>query len=172
MPLLHQITRTDAVGKQFTEGDRVTPDTRNPRVPWQTRGREFTVTKINPKNVKCTSRDGGRGINFPPELLVLLVGRETAADKARELGAAKPIVREVPLVPHFDLGAVVVYTGNDKRRLGIQDNEPFIVLSAPSPRGRIRIARLGGDGNQYFNVSASSLAERTDYTFYFSPEED
>lgn len=54
----------------FKKGDKVIP---NPefaeRMPAGVLGRVFTVEKVNPKNLKCSADDGGRGINFPAEIL-------------------------------------------------------------------------------------------------------
>ena len=68
-------------------GQKVTPDPTSDRVNPATRGRTYTVAKVNPKNVKCTADDGGRGLNYPRELLVPATPENLAA-------ASKPLIRE------------------------------------------------------------------------------
>lgn len=129
-------------------GQKVTPDPTSDRVNPATRGRTYTVAKVNPKNVKCTADDGGRGLNYPRELLVPATPENLAA-------ASKPLIREFVPREHFTLGEIVTL----KQPLGRHSTTcPMVVIGGTSTR--IKVARIGGDDDRYVLIPDSGLIRR------------
>lgn len=131
-------------------GMKVTPDPTSPYVRSETVGRVFTVTKINPKNVRCTADDGGRGLNYPRELLVPATPENLA--KAQD-----PARLSRPFVPRelYALGEVVTL----KRAYRQYDTQaPFVVIG--STPNRTKVAPLGGNNDEYLLIPAGGLERR------------
>lgn len=130
-------------------GDRVHVDPEGLGVPPGVVGRTFVVAKVNPKNVKCSATDGGRGINFPAYLLV--PGDAPAAP-------ARAAVVGLPFVPRefFTLGEVVTL----KRPMaGTPADLPYVVMKDDG-RGKVNVAPLGGDRDRYVRVPTAGLVKR------------
>jgi hypothetical protein len=130
--------------RAFKPGDRVhvKPDALD--VPAAVIGRTYVVRKVNPKNVQADAADGGRGINFPAYALVHGDAPSTAT------------VTSVPIPEFFDTGQVVTL----KRPMaGTPADLPYVVFKDDG-RGRVNVARLGGDNGRYVRVPAGGLVKR------------
>lgn len=132
---------------KFVKGDKVVP---NPafaeRMPSGVLGRVFTVEKVNPKNLRCSADDGGRGINFPAEILMAY-----DPDAPPAAIVSRPFVeREI-----YHEGEIVSLR-NPFRSWGT--DIPFIVIREGDKR--IRIAVLGGSEGRYLLMPPSSLIKR------------
>jgi hypothetical protein len=132
---------------KFVKGDKVVP---NPefaeRMPSGVLGRVFTVEKVNPKNLRCSADDGGRGINFPAEIL-------KAYNPDVPLGPqiSRPFVeREL-----FHEGEIVSLRNDFKQWT---TSMPMVVIREGDKR--IRIAPLGGAEGRYLLMPPSSLVKR------------
>ena len=135
------------MAQRFKVGDKVTPVHDDERVPNDTRGRVFTVRTRNPKKVKCDADDGGRGINFPDEIL------RPATDENVKLGQG-PFTR--PYVPpvFFDIGEIVTLTRPYK---DITVDTPMVVIA---DKQRVNVTKLGGDDGQYLRANRENLVKR------------
>jgi hypothetical protein len=132
---------------QYRVGDKVTPDPDGIGVPADTLGRVFTVAKVNKVNLRCTADDGGRGINFPPSLL--LPATDENVNKA---------FRPRPFVPRefFHAGEIVtVKTPRGK----LSSYEPMIVIKHDGGE-RANLARLGGEDGRYWRWPTRDLVKR------------
>ena len=142
--------------KKFKVDDRVTPDPASDRIPWQTRGRWFRVTKVNPKNIRADAEDGGRGINFPAELLLTEAEAEEYVSKHGDLNARPVRVMEIP--DPFYTGEIVTLK-NGFPKFGWTSTTPLVVWKDDGRR--VNVSILGGDVEQrYVRVSHKNLVRR------------
>jgi hypothetical protein len=143
-----QTTEKEQTLMSFQVGDRVTPIA-DERVPAETLGRVFVVRKVNPKNLKCEAEDGGRGINFPAELLAPATDENIAAGRS-SFG--------VPYTPRelFANGQVVTLANPYK---DITTDTPLVVSKDDGGR-MVNVVKLGGDGARYLRMGPSNLVKR------------
>lgn len=130
-------------------GAKVTPIANDERVPAECRGRVFTVDKLNPKKAKCSADDGGRGINFPYELLT------EATDENVEAGKG-PITRPFEPREFFDPGEVVTLATAWKD----WDTEKPLVVIKDGGGKRVNVAPIGGSDGQCLRVPPTGLVRR------------
>lgn len=130
----------------FTEGDRVTP-VNTVGVPPETLGRVFVVVKVNPKNLRCCAEDGGRGINFPPHILLPATDENVAA--GRKLQPFTP-------VEFFDAGQIVTL----KRPWRSWATDTPLVVLKDDGKGKVNVTLLGGADGQYLRISSAGLEKR------------
>lgn len=144
------MTVTTAV-RPFKPGDRVHVDPQYPGAPRSVLGRTFVVKKVNPKNVSCESTDGGRGINYPKDSLVL-------GDAERGTGAPGSPVIGVPFVmpEFFGLGEIVTL----KRPMpGTPADLPYVVIKDDG-RDRVNVALVGNNDGRYVRAGRTGLVKR------------
>lgn len=134
--------------RKFKRDDKVTPIHDDDRVPADTRGRVFTVDKLNPKNIRCTADDGGRGINFPDDLLV------PATDENVKLGRG-PLTRPFQPREFFEPGEIVTLKTPFKNEIAV--DTPLVVLA---DKQRVNVTPLGGNGGRYLRANPESLVKR------------
>lgn len=128
-------------------GDKVTP-IHDERIPAECRGRVFTVEKLNPKKAKCSADDGGRGINFPYDILC------EATDENVQAGG-EPITRPFDPDAFFTTGEVVTMKDSWK---DFTPETPLVVIGDTGKR--VKVARLGGDNDRYVRCGRDSLVKR------------
>jgi hypothetical protein len=132
----------------FKRGDLVHPDPEGLGVPASTIGQTFKVAKINPKNIQADSLiEGQRGINFPPHLLL--------KGEAPKTNVFAPVLG-VPYVPTPDAGAIVTFK---RPPAGSTTETPYVVLGEKT--GKVRIAKLGGEGGRYWRIVPAGLEVRS-----------
>lgn len=130
-------------------GDRVYVDPEYPNVGGSVLGRVFTVDKVNPKNVRCTAEDGGRGINYPAESLKRYEGGDVPA-------AAAVLGRPYEPIEFFTAGEIVTL----KRAWKDWSTEtPLVVLQ--DKVNKVNVTLLGGDGDRYLRVGREGLERRS-----------
>lgn len=142
--------RVLADGTTAGEGDKVTPKADVQGVPPGTIGRTFTVYKVNPKRMRCSADDGGRGINFPPSLLVAATEENLAA---RWNGVAP--VRFGDPAERFVVGEVVSLT---RPWRDWDEGTPLVVVGGRN--GRVNVTLVGGYGDSYLRTTPSNLVRR------------
>lgn len=131
---------------KFKVGDKVTPDIDYPGLPEATLGRVFTVAKINPKNIRATADDGGRGINFPEAALL-----PATPENVNKLTTHRPFVpREF-----FCAGEIATFVRPPN---GHSAESPFVVLKDNGEK--VNVALLGGEDDRYWRVPHSGLVKR------------
>src|SRR5437764_13157364 len=118
----------------FQEKDRVTPRD-DERVPASCRGRVFIVRKVNPKNIQCDATDGGRGINFPADLLA--PATEENIDAGR-----RPVSRPFEPREVFTLGEIVSL----KRQWRDWTTDTPLVVTGG--RDKVNVTVIGGPGDR------------------------
>jgi hypothetical protein len=128
-------------------GDRVTP-VPDERAHASTLGAVFIVEKINPRNVRC-SADGGRGINYPADMLVPATDENIEAGR-RFFGGT------IPYREHFSNGEIVTLTEPYK---GITSTMPLIVFKDDGGN-YVNLVILGGDGSRYLRMPPRKLVRR------------
>jgi hypothetical protein len=130
---------------QFQVGDRVTPIVSD-RVPSGCAGREFIVRKVNPKKTRCDATDGGRGINFPHDMLVPATEESLTANTWSR-----------PYVPTEFFSAGEIVTLNRTWR----DWTPDTALVVMRDKGtRVNVTLLGGDSDRYLRCPREGLVRR------------
>lgn len=127
-------------------GDRVTPIAGDDRVPRESRGRVFIVAKVNPKNIKCSAEDGGRGINFPADLLT------EATDKNIAAGNILGRPYEPPEI--FHEGEIVTL----KRAYQHITTETPMIVTKQGPKN-VNLSPLGGS-DRYMRCPPAGLVRR------------
>jgi hypothetical protein len=132
---------------RYRVGDKVTPDPDGFGVPADTLGRVFTVAKINKVNMRCTADDGGRGINFPPSLLI--PATEENVNKAFK---PRPFVKR----EFFHAGEIVTVNRPNRK---LDTRQPMVVIKHDGGE-RVNLARLGGEGGRYWRWPATDLVKR------------
>jgi len=132
--------------RTYRVGDKVTPDPDSFGVPPTTLGRVFTVAKVNPRNLRCTADDGGRGINFPASILL-----PATEENVAKSNAPRPYVP----VEFFTTGEIVTVKTAGK----IPVDQPMVVLKHDGG-DKVNITQLGGDGDRYWRWPAKSLIKR------------
>jgi hypothetical protein len=146
---------TDAPARPLRKGDRVTPNPNYAGLPAQTLGRIFIVDKVNPKNVRTTAEDGGRGTNFPADAYVRVQPGETAPDVTARLRRELPLGRPYEPAVHFTLGEIVTL------KTAFRDwgtDEPLIVFKDGGDK--VNVTKLGGDNDRYVRVPKAGLVKR------------
>lgn len=133
---------------RFFPGDKVTPNPNAFGVPAQTIGRVFTVEKVNPRNLRCSADDGGRGINFPAELLL----------PASDADASKIHVPYRPPAVYVAPGTIVTMQGGFFKH-GITPTTPLIVVKDSGDK--VNVVQLGGDEGRYIRVPKELIEHRT-----------
>lgn len=109
-------------------------------------GRVYTVTKVNRVNVKCSADDGGRGLIYPPDLLLPYDPENPPTGS----------VTRVPIESEwYVLGEIVTFK---KPPAGFADDCPFVVMADNGDK--VRVARLGGDKNKYFRATKRGIVRR------------
>lgn len=112
-------------------------------------GRVFTVAKVNPKNVVCNATDGGRGINYPKDLLV-------PAPAEGEPMPTPQLGRPFEPREFFAEGDIVTFTRPYKH---ITTDTPCVVLR--DNEKRVNVAPLGtNDAGWYVRAPHSGLVKR------------
>lgn len=132
----------------FKKGDKVIP---NPefadRMPSGVLGRVFTVEKVNPKNLKCSADDGGRGINFPASIL-------KAYDPNVPL--ANQIGRPFRALEFFSEGEIVSLK-SAWRDWSV--DTPLVVIKQTDLK--VNVVPVGGTSNGvYLSIPSSGLVKR------------
>lgn len=143
--------------RKFGVGDKVTPKADAYGVPKDTLGRVFEVTKVNPKNTKAKALDGGRGINFPQEILVAATDENVAAGEAARgsvFGRSVEPVRD----EFFKPGEIVTL----KRPWRDWTTETPLVVIADKGR-KVNVVPLGGAAElgRYLRVPPTGLEKRS-----------
>lgn len=147
------MSTTTAAPRKYKVGDKVTPDVDAYGVPRETLGRVFTVAKVNPKNLRCTADDGGRGLNFPASILVPATDENIAKGQRPAAGLGRPFVpRE-----HFVTGEIVTVNST---KYGLTPETPLIVTKDDG-RDKVNLVVLGGDGDRYLRWPASQVVKRS-----------
>lgn len=131
----------------FKLGDRVIADPNAEGVPSACLGRVYIVRKINPRNLRCEAEDGGRGISFPPR--ILLPASAAPLNRPPSVG--------VPFVPREGFTAGEIVTLKRAYR-DITTETPMVVLK--DNEKRVNVAKLGGEGDRYVRVPPSGLVKR------------
>jgi hypothetical protein len=103
----------------------------------------WTVTKVNPKNLRLEQEGRNRGLNAP-KYLCIPAGDNPVAAIGRPMG--------VRTLPHQDAGSVVRYIGNGDK---IAHGALFIVLADKGDK--VNITPLGGDGGRYWRMPPRNL---------------
>lgn len=132
---------------KITEGMKVTPDPTSDRIPDDVRGRVFTAYKVNPKNVRCSADDGGRGINYPKALLVEATDENVAAGKL-------PMTRPYEPPEHYVVGEIVTLKTAYK---DWTTETPLVVIGG---QNRVNVTLLGGADDQYLRAPRTGLVRR------------
>jgi len=132
--------------KKFAVGDLVTPDPAAVGVPTGALGRVYKVTKVNPKNLLCDAVDGGRGINFPADMLV-------AHDEASTVNGA--VVRPFQPREFFVCGQIVTLK---KAWKAWTTETPLVVMKDNG--NKVNVTLLGGDEDRYLRVPPEGLQSR------------
>lgn len=130
-------------------GDRVVVDPNGIGVSPSTLGRVYVVSKVNPKNVKCTATDGGRGLNYPADLLVPAPeGAPTAT------ATATPV--PVPTFTWHEAGTVVTC---DRDLESWKAGTPLVVWKCDGEKSNVTL--LGGAARGcYYRVPVARLTVR------------
>lgn len=133
----------------FKKGDRVYVDPEYPNVGGGVLGRVFVVEKVNPKNVRCTAEDGGKGINYPAESLIRWA-------PGVNVPAAAVLGRPYVPVQFFEAGSIVTLTRPWKNWT---TETPLVVLA---DRGnKVNVTLVGGDGDHYLRTPREGLTRRS-----------
>jgi hypothetical protein len=118
------------------------------RVQPEVLGRVFRVTKVNPKNVQAEATDGGRGINYPKDLLV-------PAPPEGEPVPAPVLGRPYQPREFFSAGEVVTMS-RPYKEFGTES--PMVVLKDNDRK--VNVAPLGGDRDRYIRCPPDGLVKR------------
>jgi hypothetical protein len=144
-----------ALAPRLRVGQLVTP-TNDPRVRPETYGRKFIVDKVNPKNVRCSATDGGRGINYPADLLRVTTESEVLGDQ--QLVRARPLELREPIPAGTFVRLLKPYSSRD---LSYSTDDVLVVIKDDG-RNRINVCRAGGaDGPRYLRVGPDGLTVLT-----------
>lgn len=137
--------------RKFKAGDKVTPihNDEFDRVPTDTLGRVFTVDKVNPKKLRARADDGGRGINFPDELLVPATDENVKAGREAILGVRPFQPREF-----FDVGEIVSLK---KGRADWPEDAPLMVMKDGD---KVNVTKVGGYQGRYLRANPLNLVKR------------
>lgn len=128
--------------RKFKVNDRVTPDPAALGVPASTIGNVYVVKKTpggSRKNYQCDAEGGGRGINFPAEMLL-------PADAAPS-GAAAVLGRPFEPTAWYEVGEVVTFK---RPPSGYTDKSPFVVFKDSGEK--VNVTPLGGAEGRYWRV--------------------
>jgi hypothetical protein len=109
-------------------------------------GRVYVVDKVNPRNVRCKAEDGGRGINWPAELLLPATEENIAAQSNSP--------RPFQPVEFFTLGEIVTL------KLPFRDFDTEVPMVVVGGRDKVNVAPLGGANDRYVRVPSSGLVRR------------
>lgn len=101
-------------------------------------GRPVRVTKVNPKSIKVETEDG--------QIIV--------TDAWMLVPTDKPFTRAEDAV-RITAASLVRITG--RLRLTGGSDGLWVALASPAIDGKVKVARLGGDGGKYFTLPASVL---------------
>lgn len=108
----------------------------------------FTITKVNPKNLKVTQNSTGKPLQGSQTIF-------TAAPK--EAVAAAPKAPEGPKIDwsQFQQGVVVKYVGKPPAKWNYNPDQKFFVLKHNFER--VNIVRVGGDNGRYWRINPKNL---------------
>jgi hypothetical protein len=130
--------------RTYRVGDKVTPDPSGYGVAPSVIGKVFTVAKVNKVNLTCTSDDGGRGLRYPPNLLL------PATPENLE---APPIARSFKKLEFFQGGEIVTVSGRHA-----EPDTPYVVTKCDGEKANV--VKLGGDNDRYWRGPVSMLTRR------------
>ena len=107
----------------------------------------WTVTKVNPKNLKLSQADRGRGLNAPKSMCIP-AGDATDAPVASAVG--------IPMrsLPYLMPGTAVVYNGPPMK--GVATGDHLVVLRDKDDR--VNVTHLGGDDGRYWRMPPRHLS--------------
>jgi hypothetical protein len=114
------------------------------------RGVIYRVTKVMPVNIVAEPVHGGRPIKGKPDLFV------PAPADAHTSATVSTIAYQAPL----SCGEVVTVAGPGWR----QPAEQLYVVLRESPDGKVKLARLGGEGGRYWPSIPRSMVTVVDPT--------
>lgn len=137
---------------KFKEGDLVTIRT-DAGTPNRLLGVVFKVKKVNPRNILAypvvpSATAGGKGINYPAELL------EPFAGEVPENGRLSGVT--VPLPQFFDVGEIVTFM---RPPAGSTVDTPYVVVK-DSGDDKINVSKLGGEGSRYYRAAKIGIVKR------------
>lgn len=130
--------------RTYRVGDKVTPDPNGYGVSPSVIGQVFTVAKVNKVNLTCISDSGGRGLRYPPALLL------PATPENLE---SKPVGCPFRELEFFSAGEIVTVSGRHA-----EPGAPYVVLKCDGEKANV--AKLGGDGDRYWRGPVSMLTRR------------
>lgn len=113
-------------------------------------GRVFVVEKVNPKNLQCSAEDGGRGINYPKDMLM---AAPAPGEPLPEIPIGRPY--EPAREEFFVAGEVVTL---DRAFKDFGTNTPMVVLQDKGTK--VNVAPLFGDGDRYVRAVPTGLTKR------------
>jgi hypothetical protein len=130
--------------RTYRIGDKVTPDPNGYGVSPSVIGKTFTVAKVNKVNLTCTADDGGRGLRYPPSLLL---------PATKENLEALPVGRAFKPLEFFTTGEIVTVSGRHA-----EPNAPYVVTRCDGEKASV--VKLGGDNDRYWRGPVSMLTRR------------